>query len=111
MSAKPVECRAATGVEIGDGRFQGIFEATGAARVVKMNGRAGRLDAVIDLGGSGDESITGQTDARVKHGAGELEDIRVTEDGGEFAGGVGRSDKGSHGRVRDGNIDVGGFDD
>ncbi len=111
MSAEPIKYGAATGVEIRDGSFQGVFEATGAARVVKRNGRAGRLDAVIDLGGSGDESITGQTDAHAKHGAGELEDVRVTEDGGKFAWDVGRSDKGSHGRVRDGNINVGGFDD
>ena len=111
MSAEPVERGAATGVEIGDGRFGCVFEATGAASVVEGNGRAGRLDAVIDLGGSGDESVTGQTDAHAKHGAGELEDVRVTEDGGKRAGGVGRGDKGSHGRVRDGDINVGSFDD
>ena len=111
MSAEPIKCGAATGVEIGDGSFGGVFEATGAAGVVKRNGRSGRFDAVIDLGGGGDESVTGQTDAAAEHGAGELEDVRVTKDGGEFAGSVGRSDEGSHGRVRDGNIGVGSFDD
>ena len=111
MGAEPVECGAATGVEIGDGCFQGVFEATSAAGVVERDSCAGRLDAVIDLGGSGDESVTGQTDARAKHGAGELEDVRVTEDGGKFAGGVGRGDKASHGRLRYGDINVGSFDD
>jgi len=111
MSAEPVKRGAATSVEIRDGRFQGIFEATGAASVVEGNGRAGRLDTVIDLGSSGNESVTGQTDASAKHGAGELEDVRVTEDSGEFTAEVRSSDKGSHGRVRDGNINVGGFDD
>src|SRR5882724_4283319 len=111
MSAEPIKCSAATGVEIRDRRFGCVFEAARAARVVKRNGRAGRFDAVIDLGSSGDESITGQTDAGAEHGSGELEDVRITEDGGKFAGSAGRSDKGSHGRVRDGNINVGGFDD
>ncbi len=111
MSAEPIKCRAATGIEIRDGRFGCVFEAACAARVVKRNSRAGRLDAVIDLGRSGDESVTGQTDAGAEHGSGELEDVGITEDDGKFAGGVGRSDKGSHGRVGDGNINVGGFDD
>src|SRR5882757_9503320 len=59
MSAEPIKCGAATGVEIGDGCFGCVFEAARAARVVKRNGHAGRFDAVIDLGSSGDESITG----------------------------------------------------
>src|SRR5256885_8806987 len=62
MSAEPIKCGAATGIEIRDGRFGCVFEAARAAHVVKRNGRAGRFDAVIDLGCSGDESITGQTD-------------------------------------------------
>lgn len=77
MSFEPVECGAATGVEIGDWSFQGVFEAASAASVIEGNGRARRLDAVIDLGCGGDESVTGESDARAKHGAGELENVRV----------------------------------
>ena len=107
----PVGIELVCGVEIGDGSFGCVVEAARAASVVKRNGRAGRFDAVIDFGGSGDESITGQTDTGAEHGAGELEDVRIAEDGGKFAGGVRRGDKGSHRRLRYGYIGVGGFDD
>jgi len=111
MSFEPVERGAAAGVEIGDACFGGVVQAASAAGVVERNGAAGRFDAVIDLGRGDDETVTGESDARPEHWAGELEDVRVTEDGGKFAGGVWCGDKGPHGSERDGNINVGGFDD
>jgi len=82
MGGEPVEYGAATGVEVGDGSFGGVFEAAGSACVVEWDGGAGRLDAVIDLGSGGDETVAGQADAGAEHCAAELEDVGVAEDAG-----------------------------
>src|SRR5262249_20254411 len=82
LLGKPIEASAAAFVKICHRSLCRIFESTCAARIVKGNRRAGRFDAVINLRGGGDKSITSQANTRAQHRTCELENIRVAPDCG-----------------------------
>lgn len=96
MRGKPIESGAATGVEIGDGSFESVVETARAAGIVERDGAAGRLDTVVDLRSGRDETVAGETNTGAEHRTCELKDVRVTQDGGEFAFGVWRREERAH---------------
>src|SRR6202167_3328037 len=67
MFGKPVETRAAIGIEMRDGSLRGVLLAADAASVIKGDHRSRRFDTAINFRGSGDKSIPGQAYAGAQH--------------------------------------------
>jgi hypothetical protein len=108
---KPVETRAAIGIEMRDGSHRGVLLAARATGVIKGDHRSGRFDAAINFRGGGNKSVSGKANACAQHGRRELENVGITPDAGVLTFDLGRGDEGSHRGTRERNVRVFGMDD